>query len=167
MHGASAASDATKVEPPDARVTILGSMVFVVGLMGAGTMGYRLYNFGEISAPVEPQQAPPGEAGSAEAGADKEFVATITVRLSPAAASPPSPSVYGVHMLRVATQAAAASCLCTRTACTLHIHRAHTARALRAHTGVRTAFTRGAVPSAGPPYAGPGRVARTDALARR
>ena len=93
MHGASTTRAATTAEPPDERVTILGSMVFVVGVMGAGTMGYRLYNFGEISTPVEPQQAPPREAGSAEAGAEKEFVATITVRLSPAAASPLSPSV--------------------------------------------------------------------------
>ena len=165
MHGASAASAATKVEPPDERVTILGSMVFVVGLMGAGTMGYRLYNFGEISAPVEPQQAPPGEAGSAEAGTDKEFVATITVRLSP-----PLPAHHHPRC-KVDTCSAWPPTRQRRhaygTACTLHIHCAHAARALRAHTGVRIAFTRGVVPSAGPPYAGPGRAAWTDALARR
>ena len=91
MHGASTTRAATTAEPPDERVTILGSMVFVVGVMGAGTMGYRLYNFGEISTPVEPQ-APPREAGSAEAGAEPSAPLTITVRLSPAAASPLSPS---------------------------------------------------------------------------
>ena len=94
MHGASStASAASTAEPPDERVTIIGSLVFVVGVMGAGTMAYRLYSFGEVSTqPVEPQQAPPEEAGSAEAGAELSAPLTITVRLSLAAASPLSPS---------------------------------------------------------------------------
>ena len=180
MHGASAASAAAKAEPPDVRVTILGSMVFVVGLMGAGTIGYRLYSFGEISAPVEPQQAPPGVAGSAEAGAELSAPLTINVRLSlsPAAASPLSPSVHTCVATHAAqtdgqtdrqadTRAAAASCLCRRT------HWTHAPHTLRAHRScLRTAFTRGAVPCravpcAGAPCADPGRVARTVALARR
>jgi len=85
MHGASStASAASTAEPPDERVTIIGSLVFVVGVMGAGTMAYRLYSFGEVSTqPVEPQQAPPEEAGSAEAGAELSAPLTITALPTP------------------------------------------------------------------------------------
>ena len=81
MHGT---TRATSKEAPDERVTIIGSMVVAVGVMGAGTMGYRLYHMGEISTPVPPKPAPSGEAGSAEAA---EHILTVKVRLSPAATS--------------------------------------------------------------------------------
>ena len=81
MHGT---TRATSKEAPDERVTIIGSMVVAVGVMGAGTMGYRLYHMGEISTPVLPKPVPSGEAGSAEAA---EHILTVKVRLSPAATS--------------------------------------------------------------------------------
>ena len=81
MHGT---TRATSKEAPDERVTIIGSMVVAVGVMGAGTMGYRLYHMGEISTPVPPKPVPSGEAGSGEAA---EHILTVKVRLSPAATS--------------------------------------------------------------------------------
>ena len=88
MHGT---TRATSKEAPDERVTIIGSMVVAVGVMGAGTMGYRLYHLGEISSPVPPKPVPSGEAGSGEAA---EHILTVKVRLSPAATSLRSPWVY-------------------------------------------------------------------------
>ena len=89
MHGT---TRATSKEAPDERVTIIGSMVVAVGVMGAGTIGYRLYHLGEISTPVPPKQAPPsGDAGSGEAA---EHILTVKVRLSPAATSVRSLWVY-------------------------------------------------------------------------
>ena len=89
MHGT---TQAASKEAPDERVTIIGSMVVAVGVMGAGTIGYRLYHLGEISTPVPPKQAPPsGEAGSGEAA---EHILTVKVRLSPAATSSRSLWVY-------------------------------------------------------------------------
>ena len=86
MHGT---TRATSKEAPDERVTIIGSMIFAVGAMGACTIGYRLYHLGEVSTPVPPK--PPGEAGSGEAA---EHILTVKVRLSPAATSVRSPWVY-------------------------------------------------------------------------
>ena len=88
MHGT---TRATSKEAPDERVTIIGSMVVAVGVMGAGTMGYRLYHMGEISTPVPPKPVPSGEAGSGEAA---EHILTVKVRLSPAATSLRSLWVY-------------------------------------------------------------------------
>ena len=88
MHGT---TRATSKEAPDERVTIIGSMVVAVGVMGAGTMGYRLYHMGEISTPVPPKPVPSAEAGSGEAA---EHILTVKVRLSPAATSVRSLWVY-------------------------------------------------------------------------
>ena len=88
MHGT---TRATSKEAPDERVTIIGSMVVAVGVMGAGTIGYRLYHLGEISTPVPPKPVPSGEAGSGEAA---EHILTVKVRLSPAATSLRSLWVY-------------------------------------------------------------------------
>ena len=88
MHGT---TRATSKEAPDERVTIIGSMVVAVGVMGAGTMGYRLYHMGESSTSVPPTPAPSGEAGSGEAA---EHILTVKVRLSPAATSVRSLWVY-------------------------------------------------------------------------
>ena len=107
---------ADSAAPPDDQVTALGSLVIVVGVMGAGTMAYRLYNFGQISTPPEPKQAPAGE----EAGAEPLAALTITVRPHPAAASPlPSWGVLAVtHAARghspACTSASSVHCTCRR-----------------------------------------------------